>query len=99
MVLFGWFKAERIVLIPKDMKHKGKEGLAGYIWSTWLPFTERIPDKLKESFISDVVNPYLMIYPIDKDGFTHVYMMRLEVEACQMYLALVLLVEIQWIFS
>ncbi|MDY6932857.1 MAG: hypothetical protein SVZ03_01380 [Spirochaetota bacterium] len=65
------------------MKHKGKDVLAGYISSTWLPFTERVPDKLKESFISNVVNAYLKIHLIDKDGFTYVHMMRLEVKACQ----------------
>ena len=62
------------------MKHKCKEGLAGYISSTWL---ERVHDKLKESFISNVVDAYLKIHPIDTDGFTNVHMMRLEVEAYQ----------------
>ena len=33
------FKPERVELFPKDMKLQGKEGLAGWIRTTWLPFT------------------------------------------------------------
>ena len=65
------------------MKHKGKDVLAGYISSTWLPFTVRVPDKLKESFITSDVNAYFKIQLCDEDGFTYVHMMRLEVTACQ----------------
>ncbi|MDM8523757.1 methyltransferase domain-containing protein [Desulfococcaceae bacterium HSG8] len=74
-------QARRVELIPKDMKHKGKEGLAGWIRTTWLPYTERIPGNMRESFISDIIDNYLMSHPIDSQGFTHVRMVRLEVEA------------------
>ena len=32
--------ADRIELFPKDMKHQGAEGLAGWVRTTWLPFTD-----------------------------------------------------------
>ncbi len=74
-------KAIRIELIPKDMKQKGQIGLAGWIRTTWLPYTERIPEKMKEEFISEVVDRYVSIHPPDRDGYVHVKMVRLEIEA------------------
>ncbi len=73
--------AERIELFPKDMKFKGSEGLEGWVRTTWLPFTSKLPDKLKPKFVKTVVNIYLEQHPADTDGTVHVGMMRLEVEA------------------
>ncbi|MDM8552554.1 methyltransferase domain-containing protein [Desulfobacterales bacterium HSG2] len=73
--------AERIELIPKDMMHKGKKELAAWLRTTWLPYTERLPENLRESFISDVVDTYAETHPPDKDGVIHVGMARLEIEA------------------
>ncbi len=39
--------AERVELFPKDMKHNGAEGLAGWVRTTWLPFTDRLPAELQ----------------------------------------------------
>lgn len=72
---------KRLELIPKDMKHLGKEGLAGWIRTTWLPYTERIPEHLRDTFISDTVDAYIQSFPMDRLGYIHVKMMRLEVEA------------------
>ncbi len=72
---------KRIELVSKDMKQMGKTGLAGWIRTTWLPYTERIPEDLREAFISELVDTYLNTHPVDDDGFVHVYMIRLEVEA------------------
>ena len=74
-------KAVRVELIAKDMRHKGKEGFAGWIRSTWLPYLERVPPRDKESFIADIVESYLAQHPPDDDGTVHVQMKRLEVEA------------------
>lgn len=73
-------RAERIELIPKNTKHKGKEGLTGWIRTTWLPYTQRIPENMRESFISDFTDAYIDTHPADNEGFVHVQMMRLEVE-------------------
>jgi trans-aconitate 2-methyltransferase len=75
------FKPERVELIPKDMKLKGKEGLAGWIRTTWLPFTERVPASLRASFINDIAERYIAAYPLDKKGLAHVKVVRLEVQA------------------
>ena len=68
-------------LIPKDMNQKGKEGLAGWIRTTWLPYTRRIPENKRDNFIDDVINSYGKTFSIDDNGLFHVKMVRLEVEA------------------
>jgi trans-aconitate 2-methyltransferase len=72
---------KRLELIPKDMVQKGREGLAGWIRTTWLPYTERIPVDLREEFINEIINIYSKKFPLDDNGFFHVKMVRLEVEA------------------
>lgn len=71
----------RVELIPRDMVQNGPDGLAGWIRTTWMPFTHRIPEDLCESFITDVVQEYIAKHPLDDKGLVHVPMVRLEVEA------------------
>lgn len=82
----GWLKqaglkAKRIELLPKDMVHSSKNALAGWVRTTWLPYTQRIPAEMQESYIAEIVDEYLGLYPLDRDGCSHVQMFRLEVEA------------------
>lgn len=74
-------EAKRVELIPKDMIHKGKEGLAAWIRTTWLPYTQRVPEGLREEFIKELVDKYVEKHPLDNNGYVHVPMVRLEVEA------------------
>lgn len=71
----------RVELIPKDMTFKGAEGLAGWVRTTWLPFTERIPPQQQTFFVDEIVNRYLERFPADIEGTVHLGMVRLEVEA------------------
>jgi trans-aconitate methyltransferase len=73
--------AERIELFPKDMKFNGAEGLAGWVRTTWLPFTDKLPVELRPKFVELIVNRYLKEHPADAEGTVHVGMMRIEVEA------------------
>lgn len=75
------FRPQRLEFVHKIMKQKGIEGLAGWIRTTWLPYTERIPEHLKETFISEVVDAYVKAFPLDDAGYVHIRMIRLEVEA------------------
>ena len=75
------FIAKRIELIPKDMEQDGKEGLAGWIRTTWLPFTERIPEANRDGFVDEVCSEYVAQFPKDAQGKVHIAMVRLEVEA------------------
>ena len=72
---------ERLELVEKDMTHRDPEGLAGWLRTTWMPYTDCIPAELREAFISDVVQDYLSVYLLDASGQSHVKMVRLEVEA------------------
>lgn len=74
-------KEKRIELIPKDMAQKGKDGLASWIRTTWLPYTQRVPEALQDDFIQEIVDRYTEEFPPDSEGLIHVSMMRLEVEA------------------
>jgi len=71
----------RIELIPKDMSFENKDGLSGWIRTTWLPYTNRVPGDLKTELIGQLVDTYVEKYPEDSDGNIHVQMVRLEVEA------------------
>ncbi len=74
-------KPLRVELFPRDMKLKGAEGLAGWVRTTWMPFTEKLPEELKAKFVDELVARYLKKHLLDDKGMVHVDMMRLEVEA------------------
>jgi trans-aconitate methyltransferase len=73
--------AKRVELFPRDMKHEGAEGLAGWVRTTWLPFTDRLPAELRAKFVQEIVDRYLKVHPADDTGIIHVGMMRIEAEA------------------
>ncbi|MCA9731119.1 methyltransferase domain-containing protein [candidate division KSB1 bacterium] len=75
------FIADRVELLAKDMQHEGIDGLKGWLRTTWFPYTDRLPDHLKELFLDEIVSVYLKKFPVDTHGKTHVRMVRLEVDA------------------
>ena len=75
------FAIERLELVPKDMTHQGKSELAGWIRTTWMPFTKYVPKARRDEFIARFVELYAAKYPLDASGLTHVSMVRLEVDA------------------
>jgi trans-aconitate 2-methyltransferase len=74
----------RVELFTRDMKHAGAEGLAGWIRTTWLPYTERLPFELREGFVKEIIGRYLKSHPADCDETVHLGMIRLEVEATKL---------------
>jgi trans-aconitate 2-methyltransferase len=75
------FKAERVELVPKEMRLQGIGGLIGWIRTTWLPFTERMPPEFRDNFIGEIADRYIQAFPMDKDETVHIKMVRLEVQA------------------
>lgn len=75
------FNSIRVQLFPKDMEKKNVIDLAGWIRTTWLPYTQRVPEEFQEEFIEELIERYLEKYPKDEKGHIHVKMVRLEVEA------------------
>jgi trans-aconitate methyltransferase len=73
--------ALRVELVPKDMPLSGGEGLAAWIRTTWLPYTEQVPESEREETIQEIVSEYASRFPADAAGKIHVRMVRLEVEA------------------
>lgn len=71
----------RVELVNKDMAHEGPEGLASWIRTTWLPFTQRIPEERRGDFVAEMVEGYVGLFPPDARGLVHVDAVRLEVEA------------------
>ncbi len=75
------FQIARIALVDKDMVHDGPDGLAGWVRTTWHPYTEPVPEDRREAFIAEIVRRYLANHPLDAAGKSHVRMVRLEVDA------------------
>lgn len=71
----------RIELIPKVMSYGKRDGLTGWVRTTWLPYLERVPETRREEFIKLLIDKYIEKHPLDNEGKIHVNMMRLEVEA------------------
>jgi len=77
---FG-FKARGVRLTDKDMVFASSDGLAGWFRTTWLPYTQRVPEPSREEFIARVVQRYVAKHPPDASGRVHVRMVRLEIDA------------------
>jgi trans-aconitate methyltransferase len=75
------FDVCRAELITKDMAHENQSGLEGWIRTTWLPYTERVPEEKRNEFIRALATEYINQVPIDSRGKVHVAMVRLEIEA------------------
>ena len=77
---FG-FKTMRIRLVPKDAVYAGRDSFTAWLRTTWLPYVQRVPENVREDFITAVTDRYLAKHPPDADGRVHVRMVRLEIEA------------------
>jgi trans-aconitate 2-methyltransferase len=69
-----------VELMTKDLIMHGKAELDGFIRTTWLPITERIPVEMRQQFISEISDRHLELHPIE-DGLVSIKMAVLEVEA------------------
>lgn len=81
MLLAVGFQIKRVELISKDADHVSREKFKGWIRTTWLPYSERVPEDKRERFIELIAARYLELMPMDANGHVHVSMVRLEVEA------------------
>jgi trans-aconitate methyltransferase len=72
------FQVASIDLKPKDMVHESASRFKGWFRTTWLPYIERVPQKMRERFVDQVVQTYTETFPPDEDGRIHTPMQRLE---------------------
>jgi trans-aconitate 2-methyltransferase len=77
---FG-FKSRGVRLSSKDAVYDGRDGFVAWLRTTWLPYTQRVPENLREEFIGALTDRYVAKHPPDADGRVHVRMMRLEIDA------------------
>jgi trans-aconitate methyltransferase len=75
------FKINSLKLAPKDAPYAGAEGFAAWLRVTWIPYVQRVPEDLREEFITAVTQRFLAQHPLDADGNVHVRMVRLEIDA------------------
>lgn len=75
------FGISRLELIPKEMVHGSQDEFAAWLRTTWLPYTERVPEPYREEFIRGVVMAHARVKPPEADGSIHFTMVRLEVDA------------------
>jgi trans-aconitate methyltransferase len=75
------FKLRKVGLAPKDATYDGLKGFATWLHTTWIPYVQRVPENLREEFITAVTQRYAAKHPPDAEGKIHVRMVRLEIEA------------------
>ncbi|MBE0538314.1 MAG: methyltransferase domain-containing protein [Ignavibacterium sp.] len=75
------FRDIEIEIVEKDMQHKGKENLKGWIRTTWLPYTQRILEFKREEFIEEACTEFAQNFPADKNDVYHATAKRLIVSA------------------
>lgn len=75
------FSVKRLELVRRDMLQKGREDLTGSIRNVWQPFLDRVPDLLREDFLSEVIDILVAENTPDDQGYYQIPMFRLEVEA------------------
>lgn len=46
------------------MIEEEKEGLKGFVRSTWVPLTNRIPEDLLPDFVEELAQTYIESYPL-----------------------------------
>jgi trans-aconitate methyltransferase len=80
---FG-FETRSVKLAPKDAIYEGRDGFAAWLRTTWMPYTQRVPEDTREEFISAVVDRYVAKHRVDAKGLVHVRMVRLEIDATRL---------------
>jgi trans-aconitate methyltransferase len=75
------FHPRSVAWTPREMVQESPESFAGWIRTTWLPYTSRVPANLREAFVQAIVDRYLGSHPRDAAGRVRVRMVRLEIVA------------------
>ena len=75
------FVINHVDLAPKDAVYDGSAGLAAWLRTAWLPYTQRVPEAERAEFIAAVADHYLARHPADDAGRAPVRLVRLEIDA------------------
>lgn len=75
------FAARTIRLAERPTRLDGPAALAAWFRTTWLPYTQRVPETMRGDFVDAVVDRYLARHPPASDGQLTIRMVRLQIEA------------------
>lgn len=75
------FQPLTIQLAARDARHESVSAFMGWLRTTWMPYTQRVPEASRGEFIRAVVKRYLQAHPPDSSGAVVVRMVRLELDA------------------
>lgn len=78
------FRIERVRAVERLERFVDPTGLAGWLRTTWLPYTWRVPDQDRPAFLEAIVAEYLRSHPREPDGTVPVQMRRLELQAVRL---------------
>ncbi|MDR3456619.1 MAG: methyltransferase domain-containing protein [Verrucomicrobiae bacterium] len=78
------FRINAVKLAPKDATYAGADGFATWLRTTWLPFVQRLPENVREEFITAATQRYFSKHPPDAENQVHVRMVRLEIDAVKL---------------
>ncbi len=73
-------KPENVKILTRIMR-QDKAGMTAWIRTTWLPYIQRVPEKLKKEFLNEILQRYIEKHPADSKGILTLEMKRLEVIA------------------
>ncbi|HYG22010.1 MAG TPA: methyltransferase domain-containing protein [Verrucomicrobiae bacterium] len=75
------FSIREVTLADTAMLFESSERFAGWLRTTWLPYTQRVPELQRDAFVADVIERYVREHPADAHGRIQVAMVRLELDA------------------
>jgi trans-aconitate 2-methyltransferase len=79
-ILEAGLEPVHVELFPRDMTHKDRQGLYGWIKTTWLPYLERVPEEQQSDLINEILDKYVRHSPADSQGLIHLKLVRLVAE-------------------
>jgi len=80
LLLNASFTPSRMETFTKHEKFPSRSVFQGFL-RQWFPYLRPLPENMKDSFLTALVDRYLDILPQDKDGRVSFIVTRLEVEA------------------
>lgn len=75
------FEDSDVKLLKKDMIHQDKDTFRRWLETTWFPYTDVLPNSLRETFLEEFMENYLILVPLDEKNRAHVDMVRLEIKS------------------
>ncbi len=80
LVVSAQLRMDRIGTTTKHEKFPSRDVFQGFL-RQWFPYLRPLPSELKDAFLTELVDDYLQILPVDTKGQVSFIVTRLEVEA------------------